>query len=108
MRKRGLRTGVVSSYLPDAYRKQLSTQRVAMAMKMYGWVQLFEGKRVVHGNERLRLRRKPHRSGDAVLYEQMGQGKKLVDAYHEVKSAPIGSYDDGPTRAEYQPAGRQR
>jgi hypothetical protein len=98
-----LRIGRASSYLPDAYRRQLSEQRVAMAMRAVGWVQLFGGQQARSGSTRVRLWCRTAQR--AVLYEQLNQGKKVVEAYQKMKATGGQAFGDDLTRAEFNPFG---
>lgn len=100
-----LRVGPAASYLPDAYRKQLSHQRIAQALRSCGWVQLFGGKQIEDGGAKIRVWCRTAQR--AVLYEQLGAGKKLVEVYQRVRQGKEQTvFGSRHVRPEFKPIAR--
>lgn len=93
-----LRNGPASDILPDAYRKQLSLQRVAAALKASGWVKMFNGDQVQHDGTRIRLWCRTAQG--AVLHEQLGAGKALIERYRAMK---LPGYGEGGEVVAFRP-----
>lgn len=73
--------------LTDSGRKQVSQQRVIPALKAAGAVRVFGGEVVKYGDRTMRLW--CTRPQKLRLYEQLGQGIKLIEKYDEQRTANV-------------------